>query len=140
MQEGARIREIALDSLEKLTARAMLQQAIDTLLGEESLEALVQEITDSVCSSYTYEILDEKVQLQTLKFLLTAITSKSLQVHSSSLLKVIETCFNIHVNSKNIVNQTTAKATLTQIINFVMNSWDICVTNSKSPQETEVCR
>lgn len=65
------------------------------------------------------EATDEGVQLQILKALLTAVTSTTCEVHEGTLLKAIRTCYNIYLTSKNLVNQTTAKATLTQMVSVV---------------------
>jgi brefeldin A-inhibited guanine nucleotide-exchange protein len=65
------------------------------------------------------DIADEAVELRLLKALLTAVTSASLSVHGQALLLVVRTCHNIHLTSRNDVNQSTAKATLTQMLNVV---------------------
>jgi brefeldin A-inhibited guanine nucleotide-exchange protein len=48
--------------------------------------------------------------------LLMAITSVHCEVHEASLLLSVRACFHIHLISKNLINKTTAKAALTQII------------------------
>lgn len=44
------------------------------------------------------------------------ITSLHCEVHEASLLLSVRACFHIHLISKNLINKTTAKAALTQII------------------------
>lgn len=44
------------------------------------------------------------------------ITSLHCAVHEASLLLAVRACFHIHLISKNLINKTTAKAALTQII------------------------
>ena len=44
------------------------------------------------------------------------ITSIHCEVHEASLLLSVRACFHIHLISKNLINKTTAKAALTQII------------------------
>ena len=44
------------------------------------------------------------------------ITSVHCEVHEASLLLAVRACFHIHLISKNLINKTTAKAALTQII------------------------
>ena len=44
------------------------------------------------------------------------ITSLHCEVHEASLLLAVRACFHIHLISKNLINKTTAKAALTQII------------------------
>jgi brefeldin A-inhibited guanine nucleotide-exchange protein len=51
--------------------------------------------------------------------LLTAVTSPACEVHDTTLLLAVKTCFQIHLASRHQVNQTTAKATLTQMLNVV---------------------
>ncbi|KAJ3083865.1 Brefeldin A-inhibited guanine nucleotide-exchange protein 1, partial [Quaeritorhiza haematococci] len=83
---------------------------------------LIDEIIQTVCSAFNNnQSSDENVQLQVLKVLLTAVTSTGCEVHDVSLLKVIQTCFNIHLFSKNPINQVTAKASLTQMVNLIFS-------------------
>ena len=56
-----------------------------------------------------------------LQALLTAVTSATCEVHEGTLLQVVRTCYNIYLASKNLVNQTTAKATLTQMLNVIFS-------------------
>lgn len=72
---------------------------------------------DSVCKCY--DVADESVELLVLKFMLSAVTSTSVKVHGECLLKAIRTCYNIFLGSKMPVNQTTAKASLTQMLVIV---------------------
>jgi brefeldin A-inhibited guanine nucleotide-exchange protein len=88
----------------------------------------------STRNCFTGEQTDEGVQLQIIKALLTAVTTPSCDVHEGTLLKVksplakirrlshwqaVRTCYSIYLASKNIVNQTTAKATLTQMLSVI---------------------
>jgi brefeldin A-inhibited guanine nucleotide-exchange protein len=68
-----------------------------------------------------YELGDEAVELQLLKGLLTSISCASFQVHGEALLRCVRTCYNIFLGSKSEVNQTTAKATLTQALTIVFH-------------------
>ncbi|GFH25081.1 brefeldin A-inhibited guanine nucleotide-exchange 2-like, partial [Haematococcus lacustris] len=65
------------------------------------------------------EIPDETVELHILKGLLTATTASSFTVHGQALLLAVRTCYNIYLMSRSEVNQTTAKASLTQMLNVV---------------------
>ena len=51
--------------------------------------------------------------------LLTAVTSPNCEVHEGTLLQSVRTCYNIYLASRNLINQTTAKATLTQMISVI---------------------
>lgn len=51
--------------------------------------------------------------------LLTAVTSSTCEIHEGTLLQAVRAVYNIYLASKNLINQTTAKATLTQMISLV---------------------
>ena len=59
------------------------------------------------------------VQLQIIKALLTVVTSQHVEVHEGTVLLAVRTCYNIFLASKNLINQTTAIATLTQMLNVI---------------------
>ncbi|PSC72251.1 brefeldin A-inhibited guanine nucleotide-exchange 2-like [Micractinium conductrix] len=65
------------------------------------------------------DVSDDAVELRLLKALLTAVTSTTLAVHGQALLLVVRACYNIFLTSRSDVNQATAKATLTQMLNVV---------------------
>lgn len=62
---------------------------------------------------------------QVIKVLLTAITSLHCEVHEASLLLSIRACFHIHLISKNLINKTTAKAALTQMLSVINQRMEI---------------
>lgn len=51
--------------------------------------------------------------------MLTAVTSQHIEIHEGTVLQAVRTCYNIYLASKNLINQTTAKATLTQMLNVI---------------------
>lgn len=53
------------------------------------------------------------------------VTSQACYVHEGSILLAVRTCYNIYLGSKNLVNQTTAKATLTQMLNVIFTRMEI---------------
>lgn len=55
----------------------------------------------------------------TLQALLTSVTSQHIEIHEGTVLQAVRTCYNIYLASKNLINQTTAKATLTQMLNVI---------------------
>ena len=57
--------------------------------------------------------------MSVLQGLLTAVTSTVCEVHERTLLHAVRTTYNIYVGTKNLINQTTAKATLTQMLNVI---------------------
>jgi brefeldin A-inhibited guanine nucleotide-exchange protein len=81
---------------------------------------LIQRIIKTICSCFDGPNVDENVQLQIIKCLLTILTSPHIEVHEQILLLPIKTCYNIQISSSNQINQASARATLTQIINTVL--------------------
>ena len=51
--------------------------------------------------------------------MLTAVTSNSCEVHEGTLLQAVRTCYNIYLASRNLTNQRTAQATLSQMISVI---------------------
>lgn len=47
------------------------------------------------------------------------VTSQHVEVHEGTILLAVRTCYNIFLASKNLINQTTARATLTQMLNVI---------------------
>jgi len=56
-----------------------------------------------------------------LQALLTIVTSVTCEIHEGTVLLAVRTCYNIYLASKNLINQTTAKATLTQMLNVIFS-------------------
>ena len=69
--------------------------------------------------------------------LLTVVTANTCEIHEGTVLLAVRTCYNIYLASKNLVNQTTAKATLTQMLNVIfarMENQAVCITETQWPQ------
>jgi len=86
---------------------------------------LIDVIVETICSCFHGPSTDEGVQLQIIKALLTVVTSQQCQVHEGSILLSVRTCYNIYLGSKNLINQTTAKATLTQMLNVIFTRMEV---------------
>ena len=114
---AAKVVEPALDCFQKMIAYHHLRGEMDSEIDrpESKMLAAVME-TVTKC----YDIADEGVELLVLKTMLSAVTSASLRVHGECLLKAVRTCYNIYLGSKVPVNQTTAKASLTQMLVIVL--------------------
>lgn len=80
---------------------------------------LIDRIVETICNCFQGPQTDEGVQLQIIKALLTAVTSPHIEIHEGTILQTVRTCYNIYLASKNLINQTTAKATLTQMLNVI---------------------
>ncbi|GMJ01407.1 BIG2 [Hibiscus trionum] len=102
----------AINCIQKLIAHGYLRGEADPTGGPEA--QLLAKLIDSVCKCHI--LGDEAVELLVLKTLLTAVTSFSLRIHGDCLLRTVRTCYDIYLETKNSVNQTTAKATLIQML------------------------
>jgi len=116
--QNSKLIETALDSLQKLMAFHLMRGASTIYRGDTQIK-LIDEMIEVICSCFVGAKTEESIQLQIIKALLTAITSPLCEIHGDTLIKAIQTCFSIFLLSKNIVNQITAKASLTQIVNLI---------------------
>ncbi|KAI8612736.1 hypothetical protein BC830DRAFT_1135388 [Chytriomyces sp. MP71] len=87
---------------------------------------LIDDIIHTVCTCFSPNSVNAEaetsIQLQVLKVLLTAVTSTSTtQVHAASLLKSVQTCFNVYMVARHPSNAVTAKAALTQMVHAVFS-------------------
>lgn len=118
--KSPRIIRTALDCLQKLMAYGHLTgEMLAEVEGFPDAMRLIDLIVDTIRTCFIGEQTDEGVQLQIIKALLTAVTTPSCDVHEGTLLKAVRTCYSVYLASKNIVNQTTAKATLTQMLSVI---------------------
>ncbi|XP_053209714.1 brefeldin A-inhibited guanine nucleotide-exchange protein 1-like [Panonychus citri] len=122
--KSARIVTIALDCIQKLIAYGHITGNTQDPRNPEKL--LIDVIVDTICSCFHGPATDEGVQLQIIKALLTVVSSQYCQVHEGSVLLAVKTCYNIYIGSKNLINQTTAKATLTQMLNVIFRRMEEC--------------
>ncbi|VDL71420.1 unnamed protein product [Nippostrongylus brasiliensis] len=107
----------SLDCLQKLIAYGHL-----TGRGADSSNPdrkLIDRIVEAICSSFTGQGTDEAVLLQIIKAILAVVLTNNCEVHEGSLLLAVRTCFTIFLATKSPINQSTAKGTLTQVINAV---------------------
>lgn len=81
-------------------------------------DVVIEVIND--CSMYEHD----KVQLQVIKAFLTAVTSNTMKVHAHNLLMGVRACYHIYLTSRSTANQTTAKGTLTHMMNRVFESME----------------
>ncbi|EMP35746.1 Brefeldin A-inhibited guanine nucleotide-exchange protein 2 [Chelonia mydas] len=115
--KSPRIVSTSLDCLQKLIAYGHITgNAPDS--GAPG-KRLIDRIVETVCNCFQGPQTDEGVQLQIIKALLTAVTSPYIEIHEGTILQTVRTCYNIYLASKNLINQTTAKATLTQMLNVI---------------------
>ncbi|KAH8516697.1 hypothetical protein H0E87_004884 [Populus deltoides] len=105
----------AVDCIQKLIAHGYIRGEADSTGGTEA--KLLAKLIESVCKCY--DLGDDGAELLVLKTLLSAVTSISLRIHGDCLLQIVRTCYDIYLGSKNVINQTTAKASLIQMLVIV---------------------
>lgn len=110
-----KIADPAVDCIQKLIAHGYLRGEADPSGGVEG--KLLAKLIESVCKCH--DLGDDALELLVLKTLLSAVTSISLRIHGDCLLQIVKTCYDIYLDSKNVVNQTTAKASLIQMLVIV---------------------
>nr|DBA27445.1 TPA: hypothetical protein GDO54_007936 [Pyxicephalus adspersus] len=121
--KSPRIVSTSLDCLQKLIAYGHITgNAPDKGIAGKRL---IDRIVDTICNCFQGPQTDEGVQLQIIKALLTVVTSPYVEIHEATVLQTVRTCYNIYLASKNLVNQTTAKATLTQMLNVIFNRMEM---------------
>ncbi|CAL8096814.1 unnamed protein product [Orchesella dallaii] len=114
-----RIVVTALDCLQKLIAYGHLTgNCSDSTTPNRKL---IDRIVETICGCFIGPTTDEGVQLQIIKALLTVVTSQHVEIHEGTVLLTVRTCYNIYLASKNLINQTTARATLTQMLNVIFS-------------------
>ncbi|KAK7349618.1 hypothetical protein VNO77_07120 [Canavalia gladiata] len=111
-----KIADPAVDAIQKLIAHGYLRGEADPS-GEATEAKLLSNMIESVCKCH--DLGDDAMELLVLKTLLSAVTSISLRIHGDCLLLIVRTCYDIYLVSKNVVNQTTAKASLIQMLVIV---------------------
>lgn len=63
------------------------------------------------------------------------MTSQHVEVHEATVLKAVKTCYNIYLASRNLVNQTTARATLTQMLNVIFTRMEMQAMEVEVPKD-----
>ncbi|XP_035208978.1 brefeldin A-inhibited guanine nucleotide-exchange protein 1-like isoform X2 [Stegodyphus dumicola] len=114
-----RIVAIGIDCVQKLIAYGHLTGKIYDPADPSKL--LIDRIVETICSCFHGPNTNDGVQLQIIKALLTLVTSNACEVHEGSVLLSVRTCYNIYLASRNLINQTTARATLTQMLNVIFS-------------------
>ncbi|ODN01693.1 Brefeldin A-inhibited guanine nucleotide-exchange protein 1, partial [Orchesella cincta] len=123
----AKITITALDGMQKLIAYGELIG--DYPDPKTPARRLIDRIVSTICSCYIGVETDEGVELQIIKALLTIVTSEHVQVHESTLLLILRTCYIIHLTTKSSVNQRTARAMLTQMLHSIFFRMEVAVEN-----------
>uniref|UniRef100_A0A7N6ATH3 SEC7 domain-containing protein n=1 Tax=Anabas testudineus TaxID=64144 RepID=A0A7N6ATH3_ANATE len=134
--KSPRIVSTSLDCLQKLIAYGHITgNAPDSRTPGKRL---IDRLVETICNCFQGPQTDEGVQLQIIKALLTAVTSPHIEIHEGTVLLTVRTCYNIYLASKNLINQTTAKATLTQMLNVIFTRMENqAVSGTKAITDTQ---
>ncbi|XP_068453262.1 brefeldin A-inhibited guanine nucleotide-exchange protein 2 isoform X2 [Clinocottus analis] len=133
--KSPRIVSTSLDCLQKLIAYGHITgNAPDSRTPGKRL---IDRLMETVCNCFQGPQTDEGVQLQIIKALLTAVTSPHIEIHEGTVLLTVRTCYNIYLASRNLINQTTAKATLTQMLNVIFTRMENQAALEAQEQEKE---
>lgn len=84
---------------------------------------LMDRVIDTVCECFQGEGTDEKIQLQIIKALLSAVLDEmeGTMLHQSPLLKAIRQTYNIFLLSRSTPTQSIAQGTLEQMVHAVFS-------------------
>ncbi|CAI8011228.1 Brefeldin A-inhibited guanine nucleotide-exchange protein 2 [Geodia barretti] len=118
-----RITITALDCLQKLIANGALRGNQPD--PDNPDKRLIDRIINTICSCFVGVQTDEGVELQIIKALLTILTAGTVEVHGATVLQAVRSCYNIFLASRNIINQVTAKACLTQILTTLYQKMEL---------------
>ncbi|KAG7235225.1 hypothetical protein INR49_030628 [Caranx melampygus] len=136
--KSPRIVSTSLDCLQKLIAYGHITgNAPDSRTPGKRL---IDRLVETICNCFQGPQTDEGVQLQIIKALLTAVTSPHIEIHEGTVLLTVRTCYNIYLASRNLINQTTAKATLTQMLNVIFTRMENQAALEAQEQEKERLR
>ncbi|XP_028309947.1 brefeldin A-inhibited guanine nucleotide-exchange protein 2 isoform X2 [Gouania willdenowi] len=133
--KSPRIVSTSLDCLQKLIAYGHITgNAPDS---RSPGKRLIDRLVETICNCFQGPQTDEGVQLQIIKALLTTVTSPHIEIHEGTVLLTVRTCYNIYLASRNLINQTTAKATLTQMLNVIFTRMENQAALEAEEQEKE---
>lgn len=122
----------ALDCLSKLLSYSFFVDVSSTALpsskgsegireAEASSPSIMERVINIICGCFQGDTTDERVQLQTVKALLSAVLNEDPRtiIHQNLLLKAIRQTYNIFLLNKNISNQMIIQGILTQMIHTI---------------------
>lgn len=80
---------------------------------------LIERAIDTICDCFQGETTHDKIQLQIIQALLSAVLDDKLIVHGAGLLKAVRTTYNIFLLSRATDKQMIAQGALTQMVDTV---------------------
>ncbi|EGC36575.1 hypothetical protein DICPUDRAFT_47060 [Dictyostelium purpureum] len=128
-----KIMTIALDCLDKMMSYGMVKpQVVDETSSEK--KKLVESMVELIGSYFSFQ--DENVQLQIIKALLTSVITPTCDVHDTCLMNAIKTSYNIYLVSTNKINSTAAKSALFQMVDSVLQKFEIVSQQKLNPSNS----
>lgn len=95
------------------------ENVVPSQRADAPTKPLIARVIDTVCECFHGETTDDKVQLQIVKALLSAVLDENATLHQTPLLKAIRQVYNIFLLSKSAGTQSIAQGTLEQMIHAV---------------------
>lgn len=90
-----------------------------TAISFDMRDGALDDLVAIVCSCL--EVKDESIYMRMVQTLLTAATRTKSGLHQSTLLAAVRTIYNIYLNAHDPGTRTTARVSLTQILNLVFS-------------------
>ncbi|PXF40791.1 Brefeldin A-inhibited guanine nucleotide-exchange protein 1 [Gracilariopsis chorda] len=112
--------DACLDCIHRLFEYAHLGATSDaTQIRLDARPPALDEVVAMVCACL--EVKDEDVYLRMVQTLLTATTRTRTGLHQGTLLAAVRTIYNIYLNARTPGTRTTARVSLTQVLNLVFS-------------------
>ena len=109
----------ALDCIGKLISYSYFSTSSDAQEGAPPTESLIDQAIDTICNCFEGETTADRVQIQIIMSLLSAVLNDKVVVHGAGLLKAVRQMYNIFLHSKSTQNQQIAQGTLSQMVSTV---------------------
>lgn len=115
---------------------------VPTHRADAPTRPLMDRVIDTICDCFQGEGTDEKVQLQIIKALLSAVLDEQegTMIHQSPLLKAIRQTYNIFLLSRSTPTQSIAQGTLEQMVHAVFGRVKINTTTGSPNGSTDDLR
>lgn len=103
---------------------------------------LMDRVIDTICECFQGEGTDEKIQLQIIKALLSAVLDEQsgTMIHQSPLLKAIRQTYNIFLLSRSTPTQSIAQGTLEQMVHAIFGRVKVNVMDGTPMASTDDLR
>ena len=110
----------ALDCIGKLISYSYFSVPVEqSQEGAPAADSLIDQAIDAICNCFEGEATPERVQIQIIMSLLSAVLNDKVVVHGAGLLKAVRQMYNMFLHSKSTQNQQIAQGTLSQMVGTV---------------------